>query len=63
LGKEDVIMGLIEEAYEIYEKHGQDAVIAWGIKKNLPFHYCEPCEIESPFIGNSCAVCGTYRRL
>jgi hypothetical protein len=51
-----------EKAYEIYEKHGQSAVLKAVEEGELEYDsykYCEPCEWISPIWENSCLVCGT----
>tara|TARA_R100000656_G_scaffold5166_1_gene6832 strand:- start:281 stop:457 length:177 start_codon:yes stop_codon:yes gene_type:complete len=49
------------KAYEIYEKQGQDGVLAAVRQSKLKIDkwgFCEPCEYLSPIYQNCCLVCG-----
>jgi hypothetical protein len=48
---------LLDAALEIYEEHGSAAVQHWGREQGLPFRSCPLCEIETPFVGETCAIC------
>ena len=50
---------LYETALDLYEAGGTTAVITWGNRIGLRFAPCEPCEIQTPQIGEACAVCGS----
>jgi hypothetical protein len=51
-----------EKAVEIYEAQGQSAVfdaVLSGTLTATNWHWCEPCECESPHEDKTCLVCGT----
>jgi hypothetical protein len=51
-----------EKAVEIYEAQGQSAVfdaVLSGTLTATSWHWCEPCECESPHEDKTCLVCGT----
>jgi len=51
-----------EKAVEIYEAQGQSAVfdaVLSGTLNATSWHWCEPCECESPHEDKTCLVCGT----
>ena len=48
---------LLAEAVEVYEEHGLAGVHRWGQEQGLPLRLCALCEIETVFVGNTCAVC------
>jgi hypothetical protein len=51
-----------EKAVEIYEAQGQSAVfdaVLGGTLTATSWHWCEPCECESPHEDKTCLVCGT----
>ena len=56
---------LSETALRIYEATGASAVLEWGYKVRLAFSPCEPCELDTPDIGDEggtcCAVCGSVK--
>ena len=56
---------IFAKAYGIYERSGQFAVHDAVGRGELPcdgWHYCEPCEIESPIFANACLVCASELR-
>ena len=56
---------LCHTAVELYEAIGPSAVLEWGHKIGLRFSPCDPCEMETPDIGDRqgtcCAVCGCLK--
>ena len=48
---------LLDEAVEVYEEHGLAGVHRWGQEHGLPLLLCALCEIETVFVGDTCAVC------
>ena len=58
---------LKNEAYKIYQKLGQSAVIEYGLKNALPFDRCSQCESETPTVadesGNECLLCGANKQI
>ena len=48
---------LLDEAVEVYEEHGLAGVHRWGQEQGLPLRLCALCEIETVFVGDTCAVC------
>jgi len=57
---------LYATALRLYEVGGQHAVTAWGDKIGLRSSRCEPCDTETPVIGDvngvdCCAVCGSVK--
>lgn len=52
---------LYKSMYKAYEKNGAGAVYELANKYNLPYHYCKPCDAETPTLvklDNICGVCG-----
>lgn len=56
---------LYATALRLYEAGGQHAVSAWGDKIGLRSSRCEPCDTETPVLGDAdgtcCAVCGSAK--
>ena len=48
---------LLDKALRIYEEQGWVAVHRWGQEQGLPLRVCVLCEIETPFVVDTCAVC------
>ncbi len=48
---------LLDKAFAIYEEHGSVGVRRWGQEQGLPYRLCPLCEIETPFVGATCAIC------
>ena len=49
-------------AYILYQLGGQDQVyeaVNKGIVDHDKWDVCEPCEIKSPFLNDTCLVCGS----
>ena len=54
---------LYEDCCRLYEKAGQSGVFDY-INNNhpeIPWAYCEPCEIDSPVEDSTCLVCGSIQ--
>ena len=54
---------LLDEAYDLYQKYGQYAVNGWAEKNGIPYSYCEACEDDTPHVGDTCAVCGSFKEV
>ena len=60
---------LYATALRLYEVGGESAASAWGDKIGLRSSRCEPCDTETPVIGDvngtaclaCCAVCGSVK--
>ncbi len=48
---------LLHKAVEIYEEHGLAGIHRWDQEQGLPLRLCALCEIETAFVGDTCAVC------
>lgn len=54
-------MEIYEECLKAYEAGGQYAVFDW-VKENYPnanWAVCPPCETETPYLAQTCLVCGS----
>lgn len=52
-------MNHAKEAEKIYNEKGQSAVFDYANKHKIEYHYCVPCETNSPTHKKCCLVCGT----
>jgi hypothetical protein len=48
---------LLHKAVEVYEEHGLTGVHRWSQEQGLPLRLCALCEIETPFVGDTCVLC------
>ncbi|MEE8326697.1 MAG: hypothetical protein V3R58_06635 [candidate division NC10 bacterium] len=48
---------LLHKAVEIYEEQGLAGILRWGQDQGLPLRLCALCEIETPFVGDTCVLC------
>jgi hypothetical protein len=58
-------MEIYEECLKAYEAGGQYAVFDW-VKDNYPnatWAVCPPCDSETPYLGQTCLVCGSQNKI
>ena len=59
------VANFADEGWELFEdiylEGGQSKVMDAGVRLDLKFEKCEPCDTETPTWDFACAVCGQTR--